>query len=136
MSEDLLPDAVVTAFIDAMHQWEVDAWAASRRARETPQAADHLVEVAGACDQVFARLCAPRERPQGRNASFSRPPEYNPASERVVATRITGNQAEVDTLREALLGGAFRYRLRRRGGQWLIDSLKREQDGEWIAEVL
>ena len=136
MSEDLMPDAVVKAFIEAMHRWEVDAWAASRRARGTPQAEDNWVEVGAACEQVFVRFCTPRKRPQGRGASFTHPPEYNPASECVVATRISGNQAEVDTLRDALMGGAFRYRLRRHSGQWLIDSLKREQDGAWLAEIL
>jgi NTF2 fold immunity protein len=136
MSEDLLPDAVVTAFIEAMHRWEVDAWAASRGARGTPQAEDYLVEVAAACDSVFTRFCTPRKRPHGRNASFSRPPEYNPASERIVEIRVNGDQAEVDTLRDAVLGGAFRYRLRRQGGQWRIDSLKHERDGAWIAAIL
>lgn len=136
MAEDLTPSAVVTAFIESMHRWEVDAWAASRRARNTPHADDALIDVEAACDQVFARFCTPRKRPQGRNASFTHPPEYDPASECIVATRIDGNQADVDTLRETVMGGAFRYRLRRMGGRWLIDSLKREEDGAWVAEVL
>ena len=136
IGEELVPEAVVMAFIEAMHAWEVDAWAESRRARGTPKAQDYLVDVSAACDRVFARFCTARKRPQGRNASFSRPPEYDPATERVVATHIDGNSAVVDTLRAALLGGAFRYRLRRHAGAWLIDSVKREQDGAWIPHIL
>ncbi len=136
VSEDLPPDAIVTAFIEAMHVWEVNAWAASRRARGTPQAEDYQVEVSAACDRVFAQFCTPRKRPYGRNASFSKPPEYDPATERIVATRISGNKAEVDTLRQALLGGPFRYVLHRRDGRWLIDSLKSEQDGQWRPDIL
>ena len=137
MNEQRMPESTVTEFIRAMHEWEVNADDASRRARGSPQAASYLDEVSAACDRVFAEFCTARERPHRRQASFSRPPEYNPQTERIVASSVDGAKAQVDTHREAVLGaGLYRYLLRCQHGKWLIDRVKHEQDGQWQNHIL
>lgn len=131
------PESIITAFIRAMNEWELRAWDASRKARTTSDPESYWPEVAATLDRVFAEFCTTRERPQGREASFQRPPEYDPESERVVGHEIAGNRAYVDTEREAPLGGGrLRYTLHQRGGKWLIDNVKQKSGDGWTKSIL
>jgi NTF2 fold immunity protein len=137
MNEDPSPEAVVSAFIHAMNGWELNAWEASRRARDTPDPASYWLEVKAGIDLVFAEYCTSRDRPEGRHASFQRPPEYDPNVERIIGFELAGDKAYVDTERQAPLGGgALRYTLHRRNGKWLIDSLKRKSGDKWVRAIL
>jgi NTF2 fold immunity protein of polymorphic toxin system component len=137
MSEDPSPEAIVSAFIQAMNRWELGAWDASRRARDTPDPASYWPEIKASFDLVFAEFCTPRDRPHGRNASFLHPPEYDPNVEKIIRSELAGDKAYVDTQREAPLGGGvLRYTLHQRNGRWLIDSVKRMCGDKWERAIL
>ena len=107
MNESFSPESIVMAFIHAMNEWELSAWAASRQAHDTSNPESYWPDVTAGLEQVFAEFCTSRERLQGRQASFQRPPEYDPTSERIIASEIIGDKAHVDTIREAPLGGGL-----------------------------
>jgi len=137
MSDSLAPEVVVEHFIRAMNVWEIAAWKLARAARDTMTPASHQHQVTAAQIEVFAKHCTARERPQGRQGSFQRPPEYDPEREMIVRVEVQGARAYVDTHRDAVLGGGpHRYVLHRCNGTWLIDSLKETVDGAWVPKVL
>lgn len=137
MSEAKEPSQVVADFIQAMHEWELASWAARHACRDSGDPSSYQAGVAEACDLVFGAHCTSKDRPHGRQGSFSKPPEYDPAREVIGATSIDGDAATVDTTREAVLGGGnFRYVLHLVGGNWLIDNLKVERDGKWCKAIL
>lgn len=132
------PESIVMAFIRAMNEWEQQAWDASRKARLTPDPESYWPEVTARLDRVFAEFCTPRKRPQGREESFQKPPEYDPNTERILGCETKGDKAHVDTERQAPLldGGLRRYVLHLRSGKWLIDNVK-DKDGErWTPAIL
>jgi hypothetical protein len=130
-------ESVVVAFIREMNEWERTAWRARRAARDTERPDSYLADAAASLQRLFGEFCTPRERPHGRLGSFQHPPEYEPDSERMVASRIEGRRAMVDTDREAALGaGRLRYTLHRRGDRWLIDNVKRLDGDTWYRASL
>lgn len=137
MNESSSPESVVTSFIHAMNEWELGAWSARRHARDTSNPESYWPEVTAGFERVFAEFCTSRKRPQGRQASFQRPPEYDPKTERIVGSEIVGDKAHVETERQALLGGGTRcYVLHLRGDRWLIDNVKQLSEGKWIQAIL
>lgn len=137
MNEFSSPESVVTAFIRAMNEWELSAWDARRQARDTSNPESYWPEVTAGLERVFAQFCTPRERPYGRQASFQRPPEYDPKTERIVGIEIVGDKTHVETEREALLGGGpRRYVLHLRNERWFIDNVKQLREGKWIKAIL
>lgn len=133
------PASVVAAFIEAMNQWEIESWKASRDARDTADPASYQAAVLQNMNQVFATYCTDKDRKQGRSGSFQKPPEYDPATERTLSTSLEddGKRAIVETERQAILGGGrYRYVLHRKGNQWRIDNLKYEYDGKWQQAIL
>ena len=137
MDEGRTPEAVVAEFICAMNAWELRAWELSRIARDSPTPESYWPEVQASMDSVFAVHCTLRERPQGRQASFQRPPQYDPRRETITRVDVDGDRAHVETKRVATLGGGtYRYTLHRRQSRWLIDSLKRKDGNRWVREIL
>jgi hypothetical protein len=130
------PASNVTAFIRAMNDWELNAWEASRRARGTTDPESYWPEVTAGLQRVFGEFCTPGVRTEGREETFQQPPEYDPKTERIIGTGVTGDEAYVDTERDAPLGGLLRYVLRRRGGRWLVDGVKRKDGDDWMDAVL
>ncbi len=131
------PEAVVGAFIAAMNRWELQAWEARRRARGTPTPESYWPEVTAALERVFAEFCTARKRKQDRAESFQKPPEYDPDTERIVASESSDDRAFVDTERQALLGGGrYRYTLHRKNGRWLVDNLQHHSEGKWVRCIL
>jgi hypothetical protein len=131
------PDGVVRAFIQAMHDWEVSAWQASRARQNDPSAAPSEAQVKAGLDAVFAEFCTPKDRPFGRAGSYQHPPEYDPERERVVGCTVRERKAEVETEREAVPGGGpWRYTLHLHNGQWLIDGVKWKDATTWKRGVL
>ena len=132
-----VPESVVLSFIAAMHQWELDSHASCRAVRDSPDPASYQPAVAAAMADVFSQFCTPKPRPNGRNASFQNPPEYNPDHESIESSELLGACASVCTRRDAVFGGTFRYTLKRIGSRWLIDTLKqRNDDGSESPAVL
>ena len=120
-----------------MNAWELRAWELSRAARDSPDRTSHWPEVQATLDSVFAKHCTARKRPQGRQASFQRPPEYDPQRETIIRTEVDRELAYVDTERVAPLGGgAYRYTLHRRDDRWLIDNVKRRDGDRWVHHIL
>ncbi|NOS82559.1 MAG: hypothetical protein E8D46_00225 [Nitrospira sp.] len=137
MHESSSPESVVTAFIHAMNEWEVSAWAARRQARDTSDPESYWPEVSAKVERIFTKFCTPRERPYGRQASFQRPPEYEPKTEQIVGSEIVGAKAHVDTERQAPLGGgSLRYVLHRHDDRWRIDNVKQKDRDKWIKAIL
>jgi hypothetical protein len=137
MHEASSPESIVTAFIHAMNEWERSAWDARRQARDTSNPESYWPEVTAGLEQVFAGFCTSRERPYGRQASFQRPPEYDPKTERIVGSEIVGDKAHVETERQALFGGGpRRYVLRLRNDRWFIDHVKQMSEGKWAKVIL
>lgn len=133
------PRSVVSSFIAAMNEWEINALEAQRESRHSSDPSAYQVSVLECMQEVFDTYCTKRPRPHGRLGSFQHPPEYDPASETVIDTSIDedGRLALVITERTAFLGGgAFRYCLHRTGGRWLINNLECHIDGEWTAHIL
>lgn len=131
------PESVVHAFIAAMNQWERDAWQAMRAVRDSDQPASYQAETLRKLHAVFAAYCTSRKRPYGRQGSFQNPPEYDPQNETVHSSSVEKSRASVDTIRNAILaGGRHRYILHRQAGQWRIDSVKHEHDGNWEISIL
>jgi len=133
------PASVVSSFIQAMNTWETDSWLAERSCRATGDPFSYQADVRTKVDVIFSDFCTPRDRNYGRNGSFQNPPEYDPQHEKTVETTVdkVRKRAYVTTHREAVLGGGrHRYTLIRRGGKWLIDTLKRERAGEWQSVIL
>lgn len=141
MTEAVEPDPadVVRAFIAAMHAWELSAAAVIEAAdRAGENGFDPKYGIQAGQDAIFARFCTPKARPYGRNASFGQPPEYQPAHEAIL-------EATIETPRRAVVytqqGTGFRnrrmYVLHRKGGKWLLDSVKWQQhDGTWANGIL
>ena len=131
------PESVVLYFIAAMHQWELDSHTSRRAVRDSGDPASYQPNVAAAMADVFSQFCTPKPRPNGRNASFQNPPEYDPAHESIQSSEIHGSTASVCTNRDAVLGGLFRYTLKRIDSRWLIDTLKQcNDDGSESPAVL
>jgi hypothetical protein len=134
------PADVVRGFIAAMNAWEIDAHAASRLARDSPQPDSYQGKIRAGVTAIFGCFCTDRERKQGRvlNPVFQKPPEYDPGSETVVSvTARNSSSIAVETKRDAILGGGrYRYLLRRGAGTWLIDNVQRFDGGTWRQHIL
>ena len=132
------PESVVAAFISAMHAWEVESWDARARARHSDDPSSYIPEVQESQDGLFARFCTPRDRPYGRHGSFQKPPEYDPAREKIIRSGVQStSRAWVETERESGLGGGrYQYVLHKRGAKWLIDSVKSEDNEKWMRSTL
>ena len=127
------PEAVVGTFIRAMNMWETYANRVSRERK-----ADAWPEIHRSQKTVFDAFCTQKERKQGRNGSFQRPPEYDPDSERIVGIEpITGSKTHVVTERESILGGGrYQYVLLRQANRWFIDSVKYLDGSKWRNSIL
>jgi hypothetical protein len=131
------PEHTVLAFIRAMHSWEEFAWQASREARRRAPEDDPTQAISEALDKVFAQFCTPKDRPFGRAGSFQDPPECDPSRERVVRTKVVNRRAEVETERNAVLGGGpWLYVLHLHDGRWLIDNVKWNDGTTWKRGIL
>jgi hypothetical protein len=118
----LNPEEVVSNFIVAMNEWEIEA----NHLSKSGKGFDAIIE---SMNKVFDLFCTKKDRPYGRNGSFQRPPEYDPKSESIVFSNVEeSNKATVITSREATLGGGiYKYVLYKKSGKWLIDNLKFEE---------
>jgi len=127
------PESVVENFIRTMNAWETYA---NRVSRE--QKADAWPEIHRSQKIVFDAFCTQKDRKQGRNGSFQRPPEYNPDSEVIVGVEpFTNSKTHVITERNAILGGGqYRYILLRQGKRLFIDSVKFLDGNNWQNSIL
>lgn len=133
------PGSVVTAFIAAMNAWEIAAWKAGRASRESADRSGYRQPVLEAMNRIFGFYCTQKDRKQGRNGSFQKPPEYDPTCESITDVKVDDGRriAHVTSERQvALGGGTYRYTLYRRSGKWLIDNLKCKSGGKWIKHIL
>ena len=124
------PESVVRCFIAEMYRWETESHVARRAVRQSDNPASYQDSVRAAMARIFSAYCTPKSRPYGRNASFQKPPEYNPEHETILSTEISGLSASVRTRRDSVFGGLFRYTLKRIDNRWLIDTLKRCNDDD------
>ncbi len=133
------PASVVSAFLAAMNGWEVGAWQSQRACRDSDDPSSHQAGVLSDMAAIFALYCTPKERKFGRNGSFQKPTEYDPAHECVLHPEVGEDRkrAFVTTLRETVLSGErYRYALVREQGRWHIDTLKREFNNDWENAIL
>ena len=119
------PKSVVSLFIAAMHDWELESHRLRRSVRNSDDPSSYQPSVLESMIAIFGRFCTPKPRTYGRHGSFQNPPEYDPRSEAIEKCEINGSSASVFTYRDSVVGGGFyRYSLRRRNDRWLIDTLK------------
>jgi len=133
------PASVVSSFIAEMNYWEMDSWKAMRLSRDSVNPDTYQHNVRAAVDIIFDKYCTKKERPYGRQASFQKPPEYDPEKEHIISVQIESNKnkAFIETEREAVLGGGrFLYVLFRKEGKWLIDNLKHDNQGKCERYIL
>lgn len=128
------PSERVCAFIRAMNLWELDSWAAYRRAKGTLDPTAFAHESARALAEIIRGFCVAAQAGIHGATPFGRPPQYDPSTEHVVSEhREDGGEAVVETLRvgTSLSAGRYRYRLRQEGGQWRIAELEKQDAGQW-----
>ncbi len=131
------PRDTVEAFISAMNAWESASWVAMRAARATDHPASYQSAVLESQKAIFDLYCTEKDRAHGRQGSFGRPPDYDPATESVVQVEITERVAIVETERSTpFAGGRYRYMVKKAGEKWLIESCKQLVDGKWLPSVL
>jgi hypothetical protein len=131
------PRDTVESFIAAMNSWETASWAAMRAVRETDHPESYQPTVLQSQKTLFELYCTRKDPAHGRHGDFQRPPEYDPATEKVLHVEIAASVAIVETERSAsLAGGRYRYKVKRVGEKWLIDSCEHLADGKWMPSIL
>lgn len=114
------PASVVRGLIIAMNQFEERAHCAKDN--------DSILEL---MEDVYRRFCTDKKRPYGRNGSYSRPPEYDPATEKLVASHeVRAARAEVVTRSQTQGQQDILYVLTKNAGRWLVDSRKSRLVGQ------
>lgn len=134
------PELVVSAFIAAMHQWELESAHEMQLASTTDDRSAYQAIILRSEAVVFLRYCTVRERRYGRLGSFRMPPEYYPEKEKILLSTIDVKKktATVETLRDGMWGSSekYRYILFLTEGKWLIDNQKLERNGKWVQNIL
>ena len=129
------PVARLTAFVDAMHQWEVTAHEAVWSGQEGVDA-----RLQAALDAVFTEHCTPKRRQHGRRAgrTAARLPDYDVTTQPVLSVERRGRRAQVWTTKTDGLHTRYRYTLVLTGVGWRVD--RREMyDGfeeRWVPTYL
>lgn len=114
------PVAVVRGLIIAMNQFE-----------ERAHSANGNDAILALMNEVYSRFCTDKKRPYGRNGSYSRPPEYDPATEKLVESReVRAGRAEVMTRSDTQGQREILYVLAKKAGRWLVDSRKSRPVGQ------
>jgi hypothetical protein len=114
------PATVVRGLIIAMNQFE--------EAAHLAQGKDEILTL---MNGVYGRFCTDKQRPYGRNGSYSRPPEYDPVTEKLIASQVVrAGRAEVVTRSQSQGDRENLYILIKKAGRWLIDSRKTRLVGE------
>lgn len=128
------PEGVLRAFILAMNQWEVSAWAAHASPAEA------TAQDPSAIDAIFERHCTPKARPYGRHGSFRHPPEYSLDEVLVDVRTVSPSRAELLTRtgESHPVAEEQLYVVLRKGGRWAVDSKRRRCLGlqDWSAAIL
>ncbi len=132
------PCDVLLAFITAMHEWEKEAWQESRRTRSDANPSAYQVGVEQRMNAIFAAYCTPKKRPYGRQGSFQHPPEYDPATEKILeVVEASPQRVVIHTQQESGFRNRCQYVLLHQRGQWLIDSRRiAYDDGTSIPNTL
>jgi hypothetical protein len=114
------PAAVVRGLIIAMNHYEKRA----RFAKDNAAILDLMMD-------VYRRFCTDKKRPYGRNGSYCRPPEYDPATEQLVASQeVRAGRAEVVTRSSTQGQREILYILSKKAGRWLVDGRKTRLVGQ------
>lgn len=114
------PASVVRGLIIAMNQFE-------ERAHFAKDNNEILVQM----NDVYSRFCTDKKRPNGRNGSYSRPPEYDPATEKLVALQeVRAGRIEVLTRSQTQGQREILYVLSKKAGRWLVDVRKSRLVGQ------
>lgn len=118
--DDTNPASVVRGLIIAMHQFE-----------ERALSAKDNNAILALMNEVYSRFCTDKKRPYGRNGSYSRPPEYDPATEKLVESReVRAGRAEVMTRSDTQGQREILYVLAKKAGRWLVDGRKSRLVGQ------
>lgn len=129
------PASVVRGFIRQMHFWEglAGSLAASIQARYRPGGGSSLHPEETRLSTVFKQIppfiadiyLTQLKKPRETSVSYSIPPQYDPATEKVVrVVPKTKSQVVVETDRKAdFMGGPRQYLLKRQDDGWRIDSI-------------
>ncbi|MDO5692463.1 MAG: NTF2 fold immunity protein [Pseudomonadota bacterium] len=131
------PTSVLEAFIGAMNQWELLSYKLSREYRSDENPSGYFEVTNKFMEKVFSLYCTPKERPYGRNGGFSRPPQYDPLTEKITFSQAYGKKWHVETIRDhSLYGGKLLYVLQKSQGEWRVDSVKIMRGEKWCATIL
>jgi hypothetical protein len=132
------PADVVREFIAAMHAWENEAHTLNSAARGTDDPTRSWPEINRRLDEIYRRYCTTRDRPYGRNGSYSVPPEYDPHAEHVVqVVPVSSRRVHVITQQGTGFRNRCQYALVRVGSEWRIDNRRvLYDDGTSIANTL
>jgi hypothetical protein len=127
----------VAKFIATMNSWELATLQAQREAKESHDLWAYLDGAAAALYLVLREFCVPEVTEIQGQATFGRPPLWDPAKETIVESSEGDQRASVETMRRRTLGGGrFRYGLRRTPEGWRIANLEKLDDGVWVPRSL
>jgi hypothetical protein len=131
------PESVTRSFIESMYKWEVESEQARCAARKTEDPASYQPGSMEKMSEIFQVFCTPKERKYGRKGTFQSPPEYDPQKEQIIEAREEGDLAQVESEREAILGGGrYRYILKKMNERWFIDRLEHNDLDAWKPHIL
>jgi hypothetical protein len=132
------PREVLLSFIKAMHDWENEAWEASRRARNEADPAAYIAHVQQRMNDIFTEYCTAKKRSYGRLGSFQHPPEYDPGTEQILqVVEESPRRVLIHTQQQTGFGNHCQYVLIKQRGEWRIDNRRIvHDDGSTVPNVL
>ena len=139
-NDSRIPEQVVSEFIRAMNDWEVDAY---KRYKESIFDENDHAKIPATSEKavderkgVIARYCTSRERYQ---VPFGHPPQYDPKHEKIIEVRKkTSKRVEVLTeyiYPEQYINQKRRYKIILTSEGWRIDNRTTELNGRWYSSI-
>lgn len=135
--EKLNPTDILKSFIDSMFKWNVKCQELDKTPGEFYK---HRERVLSDLNEIFSCYLTLKERKQGRQASlsFSNPPEYNLATNKIVSCKEDPKKAYIEVQETVGFKELLRYTLLKKNDGWRIDKKEayNKFDNKWEKRIL